>query len=60
MEDDESTAERLEAALERIAQRAGSRLAALQAAPPRTEADTAALADRLDGLIAHLRGALEA
>lgn len=63
VEDDESmqAASRLEAALELIAQRAQSRLAALELAPaPLAPAlDTDAMAGRLDGLIAQIRGALD-
>jgi HAMP domain-containing protein len=53
-----AAAARLEAALERIAQRTQSRLAEMpQTVPPTPE--TSALASRLDSLIAQLRGALE-
>jgi hypothetical protein len=59
VEDDaEQAAVRLEAALERIAQRAQSRLAEMPQVAPEN-ADTIALSRRLDSLIAQLRGALE-
>jgi hypothetical protein len=61
VEDEESAAAaaRLEAALERIAQRAQDRLRALEAAPAAANPDTTALAARLDGLIAQLREVLD-
>lgn len=62
MEDEESAAAaaRLEAALERIAERAQARLSAMSVPAVVPDAvDTSAVAARLDGLIAQLRGALE-
>ncbi len=59
MEDqaEQEAAARLEAALDRIAQRAQSRPAEMpQVAPPNP--DTTALSSRLDSLIARLRGTL--
>jgi hypothetical protein len=55
-EDPEAAAERLEAALERIAQTANSRSAAPVDVPPAV--DTEEIAARLDGLIDRLRVAL--
>jgi len=56
-EDPEAAADRLEAALERIAQAAASREAPLQQ-EPQPAMDTEEIAARLDGLIVRLRTAL--
>ncbi|MDR3530375.1 MAG: hypothetical protein P4L90_07475 [Rhodopila sp.] len=57
-EDPDAAAERLEAALERIARQAAARPAPLAAVPPDSNLSIPEIAERLDSLIGHLRAAL--
>lgn len=57
-EDPEAAADRLEAALERIARLAAVRLAPSNAPPPDNELSISEIAERLDALIGRLRAAL--
>ncbi len=57
-EDPDAAADRLEAALERIAQLAAVQPAGSNMAPPDSDLSIAEIAERLDSLIARLRLAL--
>jgi hypothetical protein len=57
-EDPDAAADRLEAALERIAQLAAIRPAPVNAPPPDSELSIPEIAERLDSLIGRLRAAL--
>ena len=57
-EDPEAAADRLEAALERIARLAAVRLAPSNVPPPDNELSISEIAERLDALIGRLRAAL--
>ena len=57
-EDPDTAADRLEAALERIARLAAVQTAASNAPPPETDLSVSEIAERLDSLIVRLRTAL--